>query len=206
MRRELPQQAKEVTCSIRKQDPGRNVVLQSFRLHETSNCQSSKHLFPCGCWHVHRDHDLDLWEQGNQNKESGDLLVGLPCTADNHCAVRASFAPDPCLALQGLHSLWLGCGLQGLETLDKGLVASLDMAYWACLVRSGGLGESSALESKPSEDCTALRTLCLCRPLGSHLFLDRVAFLAVPFPHVKIERNRDEREGAEGPVPSGLEA
>ena len=94
-----------------------------------------------------------------------------------------------------------------METLDKGLVVFLDMAYSACLVRSGGWGESSALEGKPSEDCTALRTLCLCRPLGSHLFLDLVAFLAVPSPHVKIERNLDEREGgAEGPVPSDLEA
>ena len=132
--------------------------------------------------------------------------MGLLCTADNHCAVRASFAPDPCSALQGLHSSWLDCGLQGWETLDKGLVASLDMACSACLVRSGGSGDSSAFEDKPSEDCTALDTLCLCRPLGSHLFLDLGAFLAVPFHHVKIERNLDEREGAESPVPSGLEA
>ena len=139
-------------------------------------------------------------------KKSGDLLVGLPCTADNHCAVRASFAPDPCSALQGLHSLWLDCGRQGLETLDKGLVAFLDMAYSTCLVRSTGSGESSVLEGKPSEDCTALHTLCLCWPLSSHLFLDLVAFLAAPFPHVTIERSLDEREGVESLVPSGLEA
>jgi hypothetical protein len=206
-RREQPQQTKEVTCSILKQNPGRNAVLPSFRLRETSTCRSSKHLFPCDCRHVHGDHDLDLWEQGNQNKESGDLLAGLPCTADNHCAVRASFAPDPYSALQGLHSLWLDCGLQGLETLDKGLVASLDMACSACLVRSGGSGESSVLEGKPSEDCTALGTLlCLCWPLGSHLFPGLVAFLAVPFPHVKNERNLDECEAPESPDPSGLEA
>jgi hypothetical protein len=94
-----------------------------------------------------------------------------------------------------------------LETLDKGLVVSLDMTCSACLVRSGGSGESSVFEGKPSEDCTALRMLlCLCRPLGSHLFLDLVAFLAVPFPHVMIERNLDECEAPESPDPSGLEA
>jgi hypothetical protein len=94
-------------------------------------------------------------------KESGDLLVGLPYTTDNHCAVRASFALVPSAVLQDLHSSLQDCGLQDLGNQDRDLAVFLDMAYSVCFDRLE-VGRNSVVGSKPSEDYTALNTLCLC--------------------------------------------
>ena len=139
-------------------------------------------------------------------KETGDLLVGLPYTADNHCAARASSAPVLSAVLQDLHSSLQDCGLQDLGNLDKDLAVSLDIES-ACLGRSVDVGENSVLEGKPSEDCTALHTLlCLGRPLGSRLFLGLVAFLEAPFPHVKNATSLGADEGVEDLDPLRLVA
>ena len=84
-------------------------------------------------------------------KETGDLLVGLPCTADNHCAVRSSLAPVPFAVSQDLHSALQGCELQGLGKLDRDFGVWLGIACSACLVRFG-VGRSSVAAGKPSED------------------------------------------------------
>ena len=140
-------------------------------------------------------------------KESGDLLVGLACTADNHCAVRASSAPVLLAVLQGLHSSLQGCGWEDLGNLDRDLVVSLDIACSACLDRLVDAGESSVLGGKPSEDYTALHTLLyLYRPSGSHLFPGLVAFLEVSFPHEKSEKSLGEDEVAANPDPLDLVA
>ena len=82
-------------------------------------------------------------------KESGDLLVGLLCTADNHYAVRASFAPVPFAVLKDWHSSLQGCVLQDLANPDRDLAVFLDIACSACLVHSE-VGRSSVVGSKPS--------------------------------------------------------
>ena len=140
-------------------------------------------------------------------KESGDLLVGLACIADNHCAVRASSAPVLSAALQGLHSSLRGCGWEDLGSLDRDLVVSLDIACSAYLDRSVDVGENFGPGGKPSEDYTALHTLLyLYRPMGSHLFQGLVGFLEVSFPHEKSERSLGEDEVAANPDPLDLVA